>query len=156
MGRSSGFIAVNVGIAGGVEIISIPEFPIDTDSLSEKIKNRHGKKSASIIVVAEDDRPGHSFELAQQIKEKTGIYYRVCVLGSHTARRNPPTAKDRLMASLIMGIKAVEALKEGLTEKMVAYQNGKVTTAPLPDAENGTRYFTDESLLYLNDIICEM
>ena len=75
MRRSSGFIAVNVGIAGGAAIISIPEFPIDTDSLSEKIKNQHGKNkrrlSSSPKLTAPG--PGHSFELAQQIKEKRAL-----------------------------------------------------------------------------------
>ncbi|ATN85648.1 6-phosphofructokinase [Coxiella burnetii] len=154
MGRSSGFIAVNVGIAGGAEIIALPEFHVDIDTLTQKIKKQHGKKSASIIVAAEANQPGHSFEVAKQIKEKTGIEYRVCVLG-HTQRGGTPTVKDRVLASL-MGAQAIEALKKGLTEKMIAYQNGKIAVAPLPDPDNGTRYFADEALLRVNNIICAM
>ncbi len=153
MGRSSGFIAVNVGIGGGAEIISIPEYPIDIDELAKKIKQQHGKKMASIVVVAEADQPGHSFELANHIKEKTGIEYRVCILG-HTQRGGTPTLRDRVIGSL-MGAKAVEALRQGLRHQMTSVINGRVTTAPLPDAQYGTRYFTDEELLRVNEIICE-
>ncbi|MFW0039452.1 MAG: 6-phosphofructokinase [Coxiella endosymbiont of Dermacentor silvarum] len=152
MGRSSGFIAVSVGITGGAEIIAIPEFPIDIDTLTQKIKKQQRKKSASIIVVAEADAPGHSFKLAEQIKEKTNIDYRVCILG-HTQRGGTPTVKDRLIASL-MGAKAVEALRKGLTKKMVAYKYDQVVLVPLPHPESGTRYFTDKALLGVNDMIC--
>ncbi len=55
-----------------------------------------------------------------------------------------------------MGAQAIEALKKGLTEKMIAYQNGKIAVAPLPDPDNGTRYFADEALLRVNNIICAM
>ncbi len=110
MGRSSGFITVNVGIADGAEIIAPPEFPIDIDTLTQTIKKQHGKKSVSIIVAAEANQPGHSFEVAKQIKEKTGIEYRVCVLG-HTQRGGTSTVKDRVLASL-MGAQAVQALKK--------------------------------------------
>jgi 6-phosphofructokinase 1 len=154
MGRSSGFIAVHVGMAGGAEIITTPEFPIGVDELVTKIKQQHNKKAASIIVVAEADQPGHSLTLAEKIKTMTGIEYRVCILG-HIQRGGTPTTKDRFIGSL-MGAKAVEALREGQTQKMTAVIAGKVTIAPLPDFKNPTRFFHDKELLRINQIICEI
>lgn len=152
MGRSTGFIAVNVGIAGGAEVITIPEFPLSTDSLIEKIRYQHDKKMASIIVVAEANEPGHSFDLAKTIKAKTGIDYRVCVLG-HTQRGGSPTVKDRLMGSL-MGSKAVEALLDGYNHHMTAVVNGKIVAKDHSDRDQTTHLFTDENLLRINEIIC--
>lgn len=154
MGRSSGFIATYVGIAGGAEIITTPEFPISVENLVTKIKQQLNKKMASIIVVAEADQPGHSFSLAEKIKTLTGIDYRVCILG-HTQRGGTPTVKDRFIGSL-MGAKAVEALREGQTQKMTAVIAGNVTLAPLPDANHPTRFLHDEELLRINQIICEI
>ncbi|OGO92869.1 MAG: 6-phosphofructokinase [Coxiella sp. RIFCSPHIGHO2_12_FULL_44_14] len=152
MGRSSGFIAMHVGIAGGAEIILTPEFPLSLDELTTKIQQQHGKKLASIIVVAEADQPGHSFALAEQIKQKTGIEYRVCVLG-HTQRGGTPTVKDRVMGSR-MGAEAVEALRQGASAKMMAVQQGQVTLADFPTQT--IRYCNDEHLLQLNQRICEI
>lgn len=154
MGRASGFIAVNVGIAGGAEIILTPEFPMDIEQLANRIKQKSNKKLASIIVVAEANQPGHSFQLAKKIKEKTGVDYKVCVLG-HTQRGGIPTNKDRVLGTL-MGAKAIEALMQGLTQKMVAMHNGKITVVDFPDSKHATRYFSDQELLRENEIICEL
>lgn len=154
MGRASGFIAVNVGIAGGAEIINIPEFPISVEKLAQQIKTQHTKKMASIIVVAEADQPGHSFALAEKIKSLTGIDYRVCILG-HVQRGGTPTAHDRVIGSL-MGAKAIEALCEGHSQKMTAVLNNQVTIAPLPDHKHPTQFFHQQELLRINEIICEI
>jgi 6-phosphofructokinase 1 len=154
MGRSSGFLAVDVGIAGGAEIILIPEFPVGFDSLTTMIKHQVGKKMTSIIVAAEADRPGHTVELAKKVKEATGIEYKVCVLG-HIQRGGTPSVKDRLTASL-MGSKAVIALLEGQTCKMVGEHRGEIVTHPFPDPKHGFRYFSDRELLRTNGMICEI
>jgi 6-phosphofructokinase 1 len=154
MGRSSGFIAVEVGIAVGAEFILIPERPMPFDQLAEGITNQQGKKMTSIIVAAESDQPGHTFKLAEEIKEKTGIEYRVCVLG-HIQRGGTPSVKDRLIASL-MGVKAVEALLKGEQGKMMAVQNGRITTTSLPTPFQATRFFNDVDELIANQIICQI
>lgn len=154
MGRASGFIAVNVGIAGGAEIILIPEFPVTVDQLANRIKQKSNQKLASIIVAAEANQPGHCFQLAEEIKEKTGVIYKVCVLG-HTQRGGIPTDKDRVMGTL-MGAQAVEALMHGHTQQMVAVHNGKITLVDFPDPKQATRYFDDKTLLRRNEILCEM
>lgn len=154
MGRSSGFIAVEVGIAVGAEFILIPEFPIQFDQFAENIKNQHGKKLTSIIVAAEADQPGHTFQLANEIKDKTGIEYRVCVLG-HTQRGGTPSVKDRVMAAL-MGAQAVETLLEGKKGMMIAEVGGKIIATPFQKSKNTTRYFHNLHYLKTNQIICQI
>ena len=154
MGRSSGFIAVEVGIAGGAEIILTPEFPITTDALIDKLRNKKREKLTSIIVAAESDAPGHSVQLAEDIKHATGIEYKVCILG-HTQRGGTPTVYDRKMAS-VMGAKAVEAICEGHSNKMVAVVDGKIAFVPFPHSDHGTRYFSNQALLHTNEILCEI
>lgn len=154
MGRNSGFIAVNVGIAGGAEMILIPEFPVTVEQLATRIQRKSNKKLASIIVAAEANQAGRSFKIAKEIKEKTGVKYRVCVLG-HTQRGGVPTNKDRVMGSL-MGAKAVDAIKQGFSKKMVAVNNGKIDLSDFPNPECATRYFDDQALLQMNEIICEI
>src|SRR5579872_6247879 len=80
MGRSSGFLAVNVGIAGGAEIILIPEFDIPITTLAAKIQEPKRRKQSSIIVVAEGEQPGRSVHIAKELEKLTQLSYRVCIL----------------------------------------------------------------------------
>lgn len=154
MGRASGFLAVDVGIAGGAEMMLIPEFPVSIDELVDKIQRSQRHKMASIIVVAEGGKTGHSVQLAEEIKAKTGVLYTVCILG-HTQRGGSPTAWDRKIGAL-MGAKAVTALEEGLTQKMIALRENKVVSAPFPSPDKPTEFFADKELLELNDILCDV
>lgn len=154
MGRSSGFLAVDVGIAGGAEMMLIPEFPISTEELIQNIKNSQRHKMASIIVVAEGGQTGHSVQLAEEIKMKTGILYTVCILG-HTQRGGSPTVMDRKVAAL-MGAQAVDAFLAGETQKMTVSRNGEITLAPFPALEKSTEFFADQKLLELNNILCNV
>lgn len=153
MGRSSGFLAVEVGIGGGAEFILIPEFPISVSALTERIRHQNCDKAASIIVAAEGDQPGHCFQLADKIKEKTGIEYKVCILG-HTQRGGSPSARDRSVASL-MGSKSIEALIYGETEKIVALNRNTITLNPFPSESNATRFFSNKKLLEINHTLCD-
>jgi 6-phosphofructokinase 1 len=155
MGKSSGFIAMEVGIAGGAEIILVPEFPISEEQIIRKIeKQKRQKKLTSIIVAAEANKPGHTIDLAERINAADpDIEFKVCVLG-HVQRGGSPTAYDRRTASL-MGVQAIEALKIGLTNKMVAVEKGKITLADFPLTGETTRYLTNKHLLEINDdILC--
>ena len=154
MGRASGFLAVDVGIAGGAEFILIPEAPITVADLVYRIQNRSRQKLSSIIVVAEANVAGRSFQIAEEINKLSGIEYKVCVLG-HTQRGGSPTVMDRKTGS-IMGAKAAEALREGLSEKMIAVQNGKIIAVDFPDPDKGARCFSDLELLKINEIICNI
>jgi 6-phosphofructokinase 1 len=132
MGKSRGFIALEVGIAGGAEDILIPELETEVDQLCFNITRsvKKGKRS-SIVIVAEGDDAGGAFSIAQQVWERLKLEYRVCVLG-HVQRGGSPTAKDRVLASKL-GAAAVDALAKDMTGYMVGELKGEITFTPLRD-----------------------
>lgn len=154
MGKDTGFLAVDVGIAGGAEFILIPEFPIETSELIVQIKKRKTTKMGSIIVVAEGTKPGRSFAIADEIREKLGVDYPVCILG-HTQRGGTPSVMDRKNASL-MGAKAVTALRDGENNKMLAIEQGKMVLADFPDPGQKARHFTERDLMDINAVLCNV
>jgi 6-phosphofructokinase 1 len=153
MGRSTGFLAMDVGIAGGAEFILVPELNLSVNDLIERISSRTRLKLGSIIVVAEADKPGRSFDIAKQISEKIGINYKVCVLG-HTQRGGTPTVRDREIGSL-MGYYAVKALLDGEDQKMVAYMHDECILTDFPDPDLGPRTLDDKMLFEINRILCD-
>jgi 6-phosphofructokinase 1 len=125
MGRDSGFIALDVGVAGGAEVILIPEIPADIDEMGRVlVEGRERGKTSSIVIVAEGNAAGNAYEIAAKVKEKTGLDYRVTVLG-HIQRGGSPTVRDRVLASKL-GAAAVEALRDGVSDVMVGEVHGKV------------------------------
>lgn len=133
MGRTRGFIGLNVGIAGGAEEVLVPEIRSDLAALTDNIRAQLARgKRASIVVVAEGDDAGRAFEVAGKVgKTLEDIDYRVCVLG-HIQRGGAPTADDRILASKV-GAGAVTALVEGRTGVMLGVVGGKVTETPFED-----------------------
>ena len=130
MGRSRGFIALEVGIAGGAEDILIPESETRIEQLCLHIRRSFKKgKSSSIIIVAEGDDAGGAFSVAQQVWERLKTDYRVCVLG-HVQRGGSPTARDRVLASKL-GAAAVNALVKGMSGYMVGELKGEIAFTPL-------------------------
>lgn len=154
MGRAAGFLAVDVGIAGGAEFILIPEVPISTASLVQRLQHRKREKLASIIVVAEAGKPGLSMQLAQEIESLSGLVYKTCILG-HIQRGGAPTVRDRKIAAL-MGYHAVQTLLSGYSQQMIALKDEKIVTVPFPDPALGARCFVQEDLLQINQVICEV
>lgn len=152
MGRSSGFLAVDVGIAGGAEIILIPEISISIVKLAAKIMQRKRPKLSSIIVVAEADQPGRSVQIAEELRELTQLQYRVCILG-HTQRGGSPSTMDRSIASQ-MGYLAVNGLARGVSGKMTAVNHGVVELANFPPIDILCRTFQQHELIAMNDILC--
>ena len=154
MGRHAGWIAVEAGIAGGADVILIPELPIDIEEVCNLIKKRHQRgKTFSIIVVAEGakfkegdmvlqeeklDQFGHvrlggiGEALAGEIEKRTGYETRVSVLG-HIQRGGTPTAFDRILGTRF-GVKAVESVKNKKFGRMVALVGNKVIDVPIEDA----------------------
>ncbi len=154
MGRHAGWIAIETGIAGGADVILIPEIPIDVEEVCDVIKKRHGRgKTFSIVVVAEGahfkegtavvqeqrlDAFGHvrlggiGEDLAQEIEKRTGYETRVSVLG-HIQRGGSPTAFDRVLGTRF-GVKAVELVKNRKFGKMVALSGVKIIDVPIEDA----------------------
>lgn len=132
MGRHTGFIALESGIAGGAEELLIPEVPMSVDELCSRLEEnfKRGKRSA-IMVVAEADQPGGSFRIAREVKDKAGFDSKVCILG-HIQRGGSPTARDRVLGSKL-GAAAVRALVEGKEGYMVGEVKGEITYTPLKD-----------------------
>jgi 6-phosphofructokinase 1 len=128
MGRSRGFVALEVGIGAGAEVILVPEIEYDIDKVCQSLveSNRHGKKSA-IIVMAEG--AGDSAEVAQAIREKTVFEVRLTRLG-HVQRGGHPTAQSRLIACE-MGAASVQFLLDGKKKHMTGIQNGRVVPVEL-------------------------
>ncbi len=154
MGRHAGWIAIESGIAGGADVILIPEIPADIDEVCALIKKRHSRgKTFSIIVVSEgaqfkegtfvtqekrlDEcghvRLGHIGEILGKEKEKrTGSERRVSVLG-HIQRGGTPTAFDRVLGTRF-GVKAVELAMAKNYGQMVALAGNRIFNVPLEEA----------------------
>jgi 6-phosphofructokinase 1 len=132
MGHHTGFIALESGIAGGAEELVIPEMPLSSEELSAKLKEafKRGKRSA-IVVVAEAEQPGYSFQIAKEVKDNIDIESKVCILG-HVQRGGSPTARDRVLASSL-GSAAVKALLSGRSGCMVGEINNEISYTSLRD-----------------------
>jgi 6-phosphofructokinase 1 len=154
MGRHAGWIALHAGIAGGADVILIPEQPFDIDSVCEKLNRRHERGYLfSIVVVAEGATPkegtmatvtgdtdefGHERlggigqRLEAEIEQRTGYETRTTVLG-HIQRGGTPTAFDRVLATRF-GLAAIEAAHDQRWGFMPALQGTAVNLVPLADA----------------------
>ena len=171
MGRHAGWIAAYSGIAGGADVILIPEIPIDLNEVCDLILRRHSRgKSFSIVVVAEgaqfaeqegeegklilqerkQDEFGHvrlggiSQVLAKAIEQRTKYETRFVVLG-HIQRGGTPTAHDRVLATRF-GVHAAEMVHNGDFGKMAALAGNKIVSVPL--AETASRLKTVDIKLY--------
>jgi ATP-dependent phosphofructokinase / diphosphate-dependent phosphofructokinase len=153
MGRHTGWIAVMSGIAGGADVILIPEQPISIQEACEDIVRRHERgKDFSIVVVSEGyelegaaeagelDEFGHTRlsqrgvgdALARQIEQRTGFETRVTVLG-HVQRGGSPTPRDRVLATRF-GLKAADLVHERKFGRMAALQGDRIVDVSLQEA----------------------
>jgi len=154
MGRHAGWIATYAGIAGGADIILIPEVPVDLGEVCRTIKKRHARgKDFSLVVVSEGAKlKDHDLVLktrkkdafgnvllggignivGEELEKRTGYETRVTVLG-HVQRGGTPSAFDRVLATRF-GVKAVELVLKGDFGKMVALKGSDIVSVPLEDA----------------------
>jgi ATP-dependent phosphofructokinase / diphosphate-dependent phosphofructokinase len=155
MGRHAGWIAAYSGIAGGADVILVPERPFDIDEVCALIKRRHESGSTfSIVVVAEGATPkdgdivsefggatdafGHvrlggiAVALEKAIEERTGYESRMTILG-HVQRGGTPVAYDRVLGTRF-GVAAIDAVTEGDFGKMVALRGTEIVRVPLDEA----------------------
>ena len=137
MGRRAGYIALNAGIACGATTILIPEVEYDfqRDVIDRMIRTQKTGKKHFIIIVAEG--VGGVEEMAKRIEAETGVETRATVLG-HVQRGGHPTVRDRVTASL-MGYKAVELLKEGIGNRVIAMQHDNIVDFDIFEALNMTK-----------------
>ncbi len=136
MGRKAGHIALRTGIAVGAVMVLLPEHELDMKAVIKKITDtkKLGKKHF-IIIVAEGI--GGVSEMAKEIEAATGIETRATILG-HVQRGGRPTLRDRLIATQ-MGYEAVQLLKDGIGNRVVAYKLGKVVNYDIYEALNMTK-----------------
>ena len=166
MGRDSGWIATYSGIAGGADVILIPEVPFDIDQVAETIRQRHARgRYFSIVVAAEGakfaggnetlpaaglDEFGHArlggigSVLAQEIEKRTGFESRSVVLG-HIQRGGSPSAFDRVLATRY-GLGAIDMVHRGEFGKMAALRGNKIISIPLAEAIASNRKVDKEIL----------
>jgi len=152
MGRSSGFLAAHVGMAGGAEVIITPEFPLSVDDIVGQLANKKRNKLTSIIVAAEADQPGWTINLAEQLNERTTLNYRSCILG-HIQRGGKPTAHDRVLATR-MGHEVIEALYGGQTQGMIGVIDNQLALHPFPP-KNSTRKLATADFLTINAAVSQ-
>jgi ATP-dependent phosphofructokinase / diphosphate-dependent phosphofructokinase len=161
MGREAGWVALKGGMAGGAELILIPEVPIDLDYVSQTLQRHRAQgKDASIIVVAEGvalpepitgtgeeevdafghvrlDRRGVGDALARYLERRTGYETRVTVLG-HLQRGGTPSAYDRIMATRC-GVAAVDLLRQGQFGYLAGVRGDVIVPVPLEQVVGHTR-----------------
>lgn len=168
MGRYAGWLALASGLAGGGDIILMPEFPYDIEAICNQVKSRNAQgKTFSIVVVGEGARQqggkmvyrqkvkhspeairlgGISHIVASQIEGLTNIECRVTILG-HLLRGGIPTAADRILATRY-GMEAVHLAERGEFGKMVALQNNKLTSVEISEIAGKMRPLTvNDSLI---------
>ena len=169
MGRHAGWIAVHSGIAGGADVILIPEQPVTIEEACRQLEKRHATgKDFSIVVVSEGyalthesgerrlvagearatDQFGHVVlggvgeALGREIEERTGFETRVTVLG-HVQRGGTPTPRDRVLATRY-GLKAADLVDEGRFGRMAALQGDAIVDVSLEEATRELKTVTPE------------
>jgi 6-phosphofructokinase 1 len=144
MGRHCGDIAIYAGIAGGAEIVLIPERDISVDEVVEKVASGIGSGKLHSIIIRAEGYPVESNDLIKAIRDKTGQDVKLVVL-SYLQRGGSPTLRDRLLATEC-GVKAVELLKDGIYNRAVGEVDGKIQDFDLGEALASQRPIRDDLL----------
>jgi 6-phosphofructokinase 1 len=148
MGRDSGYIAIQSGIAGGAEAVMVPESLTPVSEVVKVLKSGFAKKKASsIVVVAEGEKEGRASEVAEKIKKQMGqenLDIRVTTLG-HVQRGGIPTAYDRILASRL-GLGAIEGLLRGQKNVMVGVVNNRLIYTPFHETITKDKPIHDDLL----------
>jgi phosphofructokinase-like protein len=159
MGHRAGWVALYSGVAGGGDIILIPEIPYNIDAIVQKVKERNKRgKRFSIVVVAEGAKPkggniviqrivkessdpirlgGVGFILGEQIEKMTGLETRTVVMG-HLLRGGSPTSFDRILATGL-GTKAVDLIEDKIFGYMVGVKRNSLVIVPLREVSKGPK-----------------
>lgn len=153
MGRDSGAIALRAGISCGAEAILLPEKSTAIDDLIKQIKSgESNKKSSSIVIVAEGDKSGGIYDLAEAVQKEIKNYdIKVTILG-HLQRGGSPSSFDRILGSRL-GYAAVNALLKGHTQKMVGLEANHIKITSLEEALNQHEFKLEEDLLEMVDVL---
>ena len=132
MGARASSIAIKVGICTGAENVLLNSEKVDYQKISDDIRRgmRRGKNS-SILIVAEGDKPGRSYDIAHTLEDLHHINSRVCVLG-HIRRGGSPSSNDRFYGS-VMGMMAVDSLCNGDSKNAIVVRKNEIISTPLED-----------------------
>jgi len=167
MGRYAGWLTISAGIAGGADVIILPEMEYDLEYICERVvaRSRYGKRF-SIVAVSEGAKPrggevvvsrvvkdshesirlgGVSIKLGNDIEDLTGLETRATVLG-HLQRGGPPTANDRILATRF-GVGAADLVASGQFNRMVALRGTDIVSVPITEVGGRSRTVPDDSPL---------
>jgi phosphofructokinase-like protein len=173
MGRDAGWIAVTAGIAGGADVILVPELPIDIDDVVRLLRARweSGKRFALVVVAEGAKLPEHTGQtsvgtkvdsfghvrlsgigqlLAEEIEKRTGYETRSVNLG-HTQRGGTPTAYDRMLATRY-GVAAIDLVHAGRFGRLVVLKGTQISDIPLEDAIAKTRTLGEDLFALIKDL----
>ncbi len=151
MGRHAGYIALWCGIGSGAEDILLPEtYDHDEQRIIDRIIE-HRKKGKRHHIIINAEGIGHSVSMAARIEAATGIETRATILG-HMQRGGMPSCKDRVYAS-IMGAKAVHLLKEGKSERIIAYRKGEFLDYDIEEALSMEKSLPEEYVSISRNLI---
>ncbi len=153
MGRDCGYLALMAGIAGGAEIIVIPEVKINPEAMVNKIQNVYKRGKAHALVVAAEGAEYNAEKLSRYFKEnneRLGFEVRATILG-HVQRGGAPTAYDRLLATRL-GAAAINELANSKHGCLMGFIQGKIASTSLTEVVSNTKRL-DLKLLELADIL---
>ncbi|MFO0694418.1 MAG: ATP-dependent 6-phosphofructokinase [Polyangiales bacterium] len=153
MGRDFGYLGLMAGIAGGAEVISIPELEVEPTEIAQRLRDAWLRgKTHSIVVVAEGCRNAATaiHQHFEQHESEIGFTVRVTILG-HIVRGGPPTAADRLLATRL-GVAAVDTLADGQHGVLVGMQRQQISRSPLAEVA-ATRKKLDLELITLGQVL---
>ena len=153
MGRDSGAIALRAGISCGAEAILLPEKATAIENLIENLKaGQYNKKSSSIVIVAEGDKNGGAYDIAQKVQKEVKFYdVKVTILG-HLQRGGSPSAFDRILGSRF-GFAAVNALINGKSQMMVGLEANSIILTGLEEALNQHEFKLEDDLMQMAEIL---
>ncbi|MGK6351435.1 6-phosphofructokinase [Parapedobacter sp. DT-150] len=153
MGRDSGCIALNAGIAGGAEAILMPEKATGIEELCKQLESAAmSKKSSTIVIVAEGEENGGAYNVAKEVKARFNFYdTKVTILG-HLQRGGSPSSFDRVLASRL-GFAAVRRLLAGETRVMVGLRGNEIQASSLEEVLNKKVFKLSEDMLEMMEVL---
>ncbi len=153
MGRDSGCIALNAGIAGGAEAILMPETTTAIDQLIVQLESAaKGKKSSTIVIIAEGDQNGGAYNVAKHVKSKFDFYdTKVTILG-HLQRGGSPSSFDRVLASRL-GFAAVNLLIKGANRRVVGIRGSAIADVDLEESINNKEFKLADDMLEISRVL---
>ncbi|MFB5946628.1 6-phosphofructokinase [Albibacterium profundi] len=153
MGRDSGCIALNSGIAGGAEAILMPETGTAIDDLIGQLeKAADGKKTSTIVIIAEGEMNGGAYNVAKRVKSKFDFYdTKVTILG-HLQRGGAPSSFDRVLASRL-GFAAVNLLLAGKSRRVVGLRGNKISDINIEESINNKAFKLADDMIELSNVL---